>query len=105
MTDISGERADAIQKLSELARVLYEALDRQNSEQILSAQQNLGTAAEMVWTQAASDPDISSKDKAIVRLLADAAIKELPVVIQDPANYPKIKQQLRLLKASLVLLK
>jgi hypothetical protein len=32
------------------------------------------------------------KDKAIVRLLAGAAIKELPVAAQNPANYPRIMQ-------------
>ena len=48
--------------------------------------------------------DITAREKGILRLLAGAAIKELPEMIKDPANYAKIEQDLRLLKSSLALL-
>lgn len=104
MTENSPERAAVIQQISKLAQALYEALDSQNREQILAAQKNLSAAAEAVWARVDADAALSGHDKAIVRLLADAAIKELPVKIQDPANYAQIKHELRLLKSSLVLL-
>ncbi len=104
MSNIDPERAAALQQITALAQVLYEALERQDSQQILSAQQNLTAVAEMIWTRVDQDASVSGRDKAVVRLLAGAAIKELPVAIQDPANYPKIQQDLRILKSSLVLL-
>ncbi len=104
MSNIDPERAAALQQITALAQVLYEALERQDSQQILSAQQNLTAVAEMIWTRVDQDASVSGRDKAVVRLLAGAAIKELPVAIQDPGNYPKIQQDLRILKSSLVLL-
>jgi hypothetical protein len=105
MSNIDPEQAAAIQQVTALAQVLYEALERQDSQQILSAQQNLTAVIEMIWTRVNQDAGVSGRDKAILRLLAGGAIKELPVAIQDPANYPKIQHDLRMLKSSLVLLK
>lgn len=104
MTENISERAEAIQQISVLAQALYDALESQNSEQILNAQQNLSTAAATRLTRVESRTDIAAREKGIPRLLAGAAIKELPEKIKDPANYAKIKQDLRLLKSSLVLL-
>ncbi|GAP12752.1 hypothetical protein LARV_00488 [Longilinea arvoryzae] len=104
MSEVNPEQAAAIQKITELARALYEALDGQDTRQILSAQQALSAAAEAMWSRVNADENISHPDKAIVRLLAEAAIQELPEKIHDPANYPQIKHDLRLLKSSLVLL-
>lgn len=104
MTENIPERADAIQQISALAQTLYDALESQNAEQILAAQQNLSTTAEFLWANVESRTDISAREKGILRLLAGAAIKELPEKIKDPANYAKIKQDLRMLKSSLVLL-
>ncbi len=104
MTENIPERTEAVQRISVLAQALYDALDSQNSEQILAAQQSLSTAAEVLWESVESRTDITTREKGILRLLAGAAIKELPETIKDPANYAKIKRDLRLLKSSLVLL-
>lgn len=104
MTEVTPEQTAAIQKITTLAHALYEAFDTQDTQQILTAQKNLSAAAEVLWARANNDERISGHDKAILRLLAEAAIKELPQKIQDPANYPQIKHELRLLKSSLVLL-
>jgi hypothetical protein len=105
MSNIDPEQAAAVHQVTALAQVLYEALELQDPQQILSAQQNLTAVAEMFWTRVNQDASVSGRDKAILRLLAGGAIKELPVAIQDPANYPKIQHDLRVLKSSLVLLK
>lgn len=104
MTENNPEIAVAIQQISVLGQSLYEALESENTEQILIAQQNLTTTAEMLWVRAESGATITAREKAILRLLAGAAIKELPEKIKDPHNYAKIKQDLRLLKSSVVLL-
>lgn len=104
MTEFISEKDAAVQQIIKLAHELYEALDSEDLQQILTAQQNLSAVAEMVLVQIDNEADLSGRDKAIVRLLAEAAIKELPLRIQDPANYPQIKRDLRLLKSSLVLL-
>lgn len=104
MTENIPERADAIQQISMLAQALYDALESQNSEQILAVQQNLSTAAETLWASIENRTDITTREKGILRLLVGATVKELPEKIKDPANYDKIKQDLRLLKSSLVLL-
>lgn len=104
MTEFRSERDAAVQQIVKLAQILYEALDSQNAQQILTAQQNLSAIAEMMLAQIDREADLSGRDKAILRLLAEAAIKELPMKIQDPANYPQIRRDLRLLKSSLVLL-
>lgn len=104
MTEITPERATAIQQVTVLAQALYEALESQNTGQILVAQQNLTTAVETMWPRVESDTTVTGREKAFLRLLAGAAIKELPERIKDPANYAKIKQDLRLLKTSVELL-
>ncbi len=105
MPNFDPELAAAVQQVTALVQVLDEALERRDSQQILNTQQNLTAVADMIWTWLDHDAIVSRRDKAIVRLLADAAIKELPVAIQDPANYPRIQRELRVLKSSLVLLK
>ena len=104
MEEANSERAFVIQHASTLTLALYEALESQDVERIQDAQQNLTVAAEFIWAQLNSATNISNQDKAIVRLLAGGAIKELPQLIQDPANYAKIKRELRLLKSSITLL-
>jgi hypothetical protein len=104
MTEFISEKDAAIQQIIKLTRNLYEALDSQNAQQILTAQQNLSAVAEMALALMDREADLSGRDKAIFRLLAEGAIKELPLKIQDPVNYPQIKRDLRLLKSSLVLL-
>ena len=104
MEETNPDHTFVIQQVIALTQVLSEALDSQNPERILTAQQNLTAAAESIWAQLDSTTDISGQDKAIVRLLAGAAVKDLPQMIQDPANYARIKRELRLLKSSLALL-
>ena len=105
MPNFDPEQAAAVQQVTALVQLLDEALERGDPRQILNAQQNLTAVAEMHWTRLDHDASLSGREKAIVRLLTGAAIKELPVAIQDPANYPKIQRELRILKSSLVLLK
>lgn len=105
MPNFDPELTAAVQQVTALIQVLDEALERRDSQQILNTQQNLTAVAEMIWTRVDHDAIVSRRDKAIARLLADAAIKELPVAIQDPANYPRIQRELRVLKSSLALLK
>lgn len=105
MTEITPEETAAIQNIVGLAHALYEAIDSQSTQQILNAQHNLSAAAERIWARVADGENVSNQDKAVVRLLVEGAIKELPQKIQDPANYPQIQRDLRLLKSSLVLLK
>jgi len=104
MAEINPERTAAIQQIAVLGQALYDALESQNTGQILVAQQNLTKAAEMIWAKAENDTTLTGREKAFLRLLAGAAIKELPERIKDPANYAKIKQDLRLLKSSAGLL-
>ncbi len=104
MTNATPEQATAIQELTALAEALYKSLDNGDRQQILAAQQNLSAAAGLGWTRAQGDGGISRQEKAILRVLAGAALEDLPAEIQDSANDPKIKKQLRLLKSSLVLL-
>lgn len=104
MTDNAPERTAAIQQVLTLAEELYEALESQNSESILAAQQSLSTTAEAMWLMVEGDASLTAREKGVVRLLAGAAIRELPEKIKDPANYATIKKDLRLLKASVALL-
>lgn len=104
MTEAISDRDAVVQQTIRLTQILYEALESQDVQQILIAQQNLSEVAEMVLVLMENDANLSGREKAIVRLLAAAALKELPLKIQDPANYPQIKRDLRLLKSSLVLL-
>jgi hypothetical protein len=92
-----------VQHITGLAQALASAIETGDSAQILTAQQNLSHAAEVVWARYDNETH-SGKDKAVTRLLADMAMRDLPKEIQDPANYPQILHNLRLLKNSLVLL-
>ena len=93
-----------LNQLTQLAQTLYTAIDGGDHAQILSAQQALSAQASELWRHVDLD-DVAGRDKAVARLLADMAIHSLPESIQDPANYPRIQHELRLLKNSLVLLK
>lgn len=104
MIETNPEREAVIQQVTVLAQTLYDALESQNTGQILAAQQNLTSAVETIWPRVDSDATVTGREKAFLRLLAGAAIKELPEKIKDPANYAKIKQDLRLLKTSVELL-
>lgn len=104
MAEINPERAAIIQQITVLGQALYDALESQNTEQILVAQQNLTTVVETIWAKVEGDAALTGREKAVLRVLAGAAIKELPEKIKDPANYARIKQELRLLKTSAELL-
>lgn len=104
MLQIDHKRAAEIQQITALAQALQDALEDQNTEQILIAQQNLTATAEMIWARVDNDTAITGREKGFLRALAGAAIKELPEKIKDPANYPKIKHELRLLKSSAAML-
>lgn len=94
----------ALNQLTQLAQTLYGAIEGGDRTQILSAQQALSAQAAAIWSQVDQE-QVAARDKAVARLLADMATHGLPQAIQDPANYPHIQHELRLLKNSLVLLK
>lgn len=104
MTEISPERTAIIQQVSVLVQELYDALESQNIEQILAAQQNLTRVVETFWAEAEGDAALAAREKAVLRVLAGAAIKDLPEKVKEPANYARIKQELRLFKISAELL-
>lgn len=104
MTQISPAMASKIDEISALAHALYIAIESGDRDQIIAAQKELTAAAENVLAALDNAP-ISGQDKAVVHLLAGAAVKELPIAIQDPVNYPRILHEIRLLKNSLVLIK
>lgn len=104
MVEINPERAAIIQQITMLGQALYDALESQTTEQILVAQQNLTAVVETIWAKVEGDATLTGREKAVLRVLAGAAIKELPEKIKDPANYARIKQELRLLKTSAELL-
>jgi hypothetical protein len=93
-----------LNELINLAQTLYAALDNGDPTQIINAQQALSAGAAQAWERLEQEP-IAARDKAVARLLAEMAIHTLPQTIQDPANYPSIQHELRLLKNSLVLLR
>lgn len=95
---------EKLNKIVELAHILAGAVESGERERILAAQQALTHEVEMDWA-AFEASEASPRDKAVARLLAAGAIHELPEKIQNPANYPEILKNLRLLKNSLVLLK
>jgi hypothetical protein len=40
-----------MQQVTALTQVLYEALERQDAQQVLSTQQNLTAVAELIWSR------------------------------------------------------
>jgi hypothetical protein len=76
MTEINPEHAAIIQQVTVLAQALYDALESQNTEQILVAQQNLTTSVETIWPRVDSDATVTGREKAFLRLLAGAAINQ-----------------------------
>ena len=102
MTELNPIYTAALQQVSTRLQALCDAIDSGDTQRILTAQKELTATAEVIWSHVQNDP-ISGREKAIARLLADAALKELPQEIQDPANYPRIQRESRLLKRSLEL--
>jgi len=95
---------EKLHQIAELAHALADAIHSGDQTLILSAQQALTEEARYDWAIIEQRSDLTPKDKALARLLADMALKELPTLIQDPANYPVILSRLRLLKSSMALL-
>lgn len=102
MTELNPTYTAALQQISTCLQALCDTIDSGDTHRILTAQKELTTAAEAIWSHIENDP-IPNRDKALARLLAGAALKDLPKEIQDPANYPRIQRELRLLKRSLEL--
>ncbi len=95
---------ELITQAANLAQELYRAIQSGDRERILAAQIALTQEAHNSWSMLEHSSALAPNDKALARLLADMTINELPELIQDPANYPKILSQLRLLKNSMTLL-
>ena len=102
MTQSNPQYTAVIQQISTHMQALCDAIDEGDTQRILTAQKELTAAAEAIWSHIEHD-SLPGRDKALARLLAEGALKELPSAIQDPANYPRIQRELRLLKRSLEL--
>lgn len=102
MTELNPKYATALQQVSTRLQALCDAIDSGDTQRILTAQKELTATTEAIWSHIEND-SLPGRDKALARLLADAALKELPDAIQDPANYPRIQRESRLLKRSLEL--
>jgi hypothetical protein len=87
--------------LDQLAKDLLDALDGNDREKALAAQQAFSSAITVLWG-AMEENNIDPKAKAIFRLVADWAMNELPRQIQDPANNSEIKHQINVFRRSLV---
>ncbi len=96
--------AEKIQQVASLAHALADAIQAGDRAQILAAQARLTEEARYDWDVIQQRPDLSPKDKALARLLADMALIELPELVKDPANDEMILARLRLLKSSMALL-
>jgi hypothetical protein len=102
MTELNPKYAAALQQVSAYLQALCDTIDSGDTQRILTTQKELTATAEAIWSHIENDP-IPNRDKALARLLAGAALKDLPQEIQNPANYPRIQRELRLLKRSLEL--
>lgn len=102
MTELNPQYAAALQQVSTCLQALCDTIDSGDTQRILTTQKELTATAEAIWSLIENDP-IPNRDKALARLLAGAALKDLPQEIQNPANYPRIQRELRLLKRSLEL--
>jgi hypothetical protein len=91
-------------ELSTLAVNLLDALESGDPTKILVAQQAFSGTIATLW-KATEEIDIDPKLKAVSRLVVGWAINELPQQIQNPANNPEIKRQLKLFQRSLIMLK
>jgi hypothetical protein len=99
-SEANPDRTVAIQQITALAQALHEALESQNTGQILVAQLDLLALADKTWAKLKNDTTIIGRKKTILRILAGGAIKELPEKIKDPANDAQIKLELHLVKSS-----
>ena len=89
--------------VGDLATNLLDAIESNDDAKTLIAQQEFTDTLTTLWNLAeviAIDPKL----KAVSRLVVGWAMDELPTQIQNPANYPEIKRQLKIFRRSLVLL-
>lgn len=94
---------EVIEKIKNLANDLINAIEKKDQEQILSAQKILTAFIDQSWKHF-DEQEILASDKAIARLFADATIKELPMIIQDPSNHAYIQKELKLMQNTISLL-
>jgi hypothetical protein len=97
MTQLTPQYAAALQPVSTRLQALCDAIDSGDTQRILAAQKELTATTEAIWSHIEND-SLPGRDKALARLLAEGALKELPGAIQDPANYPRIQRELRQLR-------
>ncbi len=89
--------------IGDLAKNLLDALESGDQAKTLVAQQEFTGTITMLWNMA-EVVNLDPKLKAVSRLVVRWAIDELPKEIQDPANNPEIKRQLKIFRRSLVML-
>jgi hypothetical protein len=90
-------------ELGTLAINLLDALESGDQTKTLAAQQEFTGTIATLWN-ATEVIDIDPKLKTVSRLVVGWAIEERPKQIQDPANNPEIKRQLKIFQRSLLLI-
>ncbi len=87
-------------RLAILSKNLVDALEGNDHEQALGAQQEFTKTIAIFW-KTTEQSEIDPKTKAIVRVAVGWAVNELPELINDPANNAEIKRQVKLFQSSL----
>jgi len=90
-------------QLGVLVTNLLDTLETGDQAKTLTAQQAFTGTVATLWN-AREEIDIDSKTKAILRLVADWVMNELPRQIQERTNYVEIKRELKLFQRSLMML-
>ena len=89
-------------QLESLVRDLLEALENNDREKAVAAQQAFTGTIASLWSET-DEINIDRKLKAILRLVAGWAITELPKQIQDPVNDDTVRRELKLFQRSLMM--
>lgn len=88
-------------QLSLLTKDLLDAIENDDRAKASVAQQEFTGTIATLWN-ATEEIGVDPKIKAILRLVAGWAIKELPKQIQDPVNDETIQHELKLFQRSLM---
>jgi hypothetical protein len=89
-------------QLETLVRDLLEALENNDREKAMAAQQAFTGTIASLWSET-DEINIDRKLKAILRLVAGWAITELPKQIQDPVSDETVRRELKLFQRSLMM--
>jgi hypothetical protein len=91
-----------VQQLRTIGSELLDALNLGDVESVTAAQRKFSGAIDAAW-QYFNRPEVPAREKALPRLIERWAQGDLPKEISDPANYPAVARELKLLLSSLVI--